>query len=262
MGDYQYLSCTTEKQVRVIKMNRPEVFNSLNKDAKAEIVAAIKEANQEAGIRCIILTGEGKAFSAGQDLNDRTVQANERPVDLGHTLKTEWNPLVNAIRNSKKIVIAAINGVAAGAGLSVAMAADLITAHPKAKFISGFSKLGLAPDAGSSFIFERALGYRRSLEFFLFNEALMAEDMKGHGLVNHVGEDYMDQALEWAHQISAMAPHSVGYIKCNLKDAMDSSYLQSMENETKAQKFLGNSMDYKEGLTAFFEKRPPQFQGH
>ncbi|MBT7608994.1 MAG: hypothetical protein HN576_04520 [Bacteriovoracaceae bacterium] len=262
MSDFEYLKLTTDKQVRLITINRPEVYNSLNKDAKAEIVNAIKEANNEAGIRCIILTGSGKAFSAGQDLNDRNVQATQRAVDLGNTLKTEWNPLVNAIRNSEKVVIAAINGVAAGAGLSVAMAADMITCHPKAKFISGFSKLGLTPDAGSSFIFERALGYKKSLEFFLFNEPLQGAQMEEYGLVNYVNENYLEKAFEWAHNISEMAPHSVNYIKSNLRDAMDSSYAESMENETKAQKFLGNSMDYKEGLSAFFDKRPPQFQGH
>ena len=262
MSEYQYLELTTDKQVRLITINRPEVYNSLNRAAKAEIVKAINEANQEAGIRCVILTGSGKAFSAGQDLNDRTVQATERAVDLGITLKKEWNPLINSIRNSKKVVIAAINGVAAGAGLSVAMAADLITCHPKAKFISGFSKLGLTPDAGSSFIFERALGYKKSLEFFLFNEPMTGISMEEYGLVNYVNEDFQEKALEWAHNISEMAPHSVHYIKSNLRDAMDSSYQESMENETKAQKFLGNSMDYKEGLSAFFDKRPPQFQGH
>ncbi len=261
MSPFQYLEIQNEKEVRIITINRPEVFNSLNKGAKSEIMKAIKMANADISVSCLILTGKGKAFSAGQDLNDRNVRANERTVDLGKTLKTEWNPLIKSIRDSKKIIIGAINGVAAGAGLSVAMASDLITCHPKAKFLSGFSKLGLTPDAGSSFIFERALGYKKSLEFFLFNRPLSGAIMEEYGLVNHVGEDYLEKAKSWAKEISAMAPHSVSYIKENLKDAMDGTYIESMENETKAQKFLGNSMDYQEGLSAFFEKRSPQFQG-
>ena len=159
---------TIDENIGLIKINRPEVYNALTKDAKLEMIKAIRDYNKDPEIRAILLSSEGKAFCTGQDLNDRTIQGKEKSVDLGKTLETEWNPLVNAIRNSKVPVIAAINGVVAGAGLSVALACDLLTSAPKVKFISGFSKLGLAPDAGSSYIFTRAIGYQRTLEFFYF----------------------------------------------------------------------------------------------
>jgi 2-(1,2-epoxy-1,2-dihydrophenyl)acetyl-CoA isomerase len=261
MSEWNDLIYTKTDTVVTITINRPKVYNALTRDAKLEIIKAIREANRDDSIKAIILTGEGKAFSSGQDLNDRTINAGDAAVDLGHTLETEWNPLVNAIRDSKKIVIGAINGVAAGAGLSVALACDLITSKPGVKFVSGFSALGLAPDAGSTFTFLKAFGYQKTLEFFLFNNPLYSEDLHTAGMINYIGEDYMDKSLNWANQISGMAPLSLELIKKNLKLAMDSTFAESMENETSSQRFLGNSADYQEGLKAFFEKRKPEFKG-
>ncbi|MCO4794229.1 MAG: enoyl-CoA hydratase/isomerase family protein [Bacteriovoracaceae bacterium] len=257
-NDLKYL---VDKNTAIITINRPQVYNALTRDAKLEIIQAIRTANRDENIKAIILTGEGKAFSSGQDLNDRTVQAGENSVDLGHTLETEWNPLVNAIRDSKKIVIGAVNGVAAGAGLSVALACDLITSKPNVKFVSGFTAIGLAPDAGSTFTFLNALGYQKTLEFFLFNTPLFSEDLNTAGMINYVGDDYLEKAKEWSTSISSMAPLSLELIKKNLKLAMDSSYSESMTNETSTQRFLGNSKDYQEGLKSFFEKRKPEFKG-
>lgn len=261
MSEWNDLIYNQSESIATISINRPKVYNALTRDAKLEIIKAIRTANKDDSVRAIILTGEGKAFSSGQDLNDRTVQGGEVAVDLGHTLETEWNPLVNAIRDSKKLVIGAINGVAAGAGLSVALACDLITSRPGVKFVSGFSALGLAPDAGSTFTFLKAFGYQKTLEFFLFNNPLFSEDLEKAGMINHIGDDYLEKANEWANQISGMAPLSLELIKKNLKNAMDSTFAESMENETSAQRFLGNSSDYQEGLKAFFEKRKPEFKG-
>jgi 2-(1,2-epoxy-1,2-dihydrophenyl)acetyl-CoA isomerase len=262
MADFEFIKFTTEGATAVITINRPKVYNALNGVAKEEIRSAISEANKNPGIRSIILTGEGKAFCTGQDLNDRNVKSEAgKAVDLGNTLLTEWIPLVNSISKSKKIVVTAINGVVAGAGLSVAMASDLIISGPKIKFISGFSKLGLAPDAGSSFVFSRALGLKKALEFFLFNEPLSSEEMKEKGLINEIDADPLKYALEFAEKINKMAPLSVEMIKSNLQYALETSSKESMENETYSQRLLGNTQDYQEGLKAFFEKRAPLFQG-
>lgn len=261
MSEWNDLRYQQNENVVTITINRPKVYNALTREAKLEIIKAIKTANKDDTVKAIILTGEGKAFSSGQDLNDRTVQAGEVAVDLGHTLETEWNPLVNSIRESKKIVIGAINGVAAGAGLSVALACDLITSRPGVKFVSGFSALGLAPDAGSTFTFLKAFGYQKTLEFFLFNNPLFSEDLEKAGMINYIGDDYMEQASTWANQIAGMAPLSLELMKKNLKLAMDSTFAESMQNETDTQRFLGNSSDYQEGLKAFFEKRKPEFKG-
>lgn len=259
---FKFLNYKEENATAIISMNRTEVYNALNAEAKMEIVQAIREANKTPTIRSIILTGEGKAFCTGQDLNDRSVQASNGGVDLGNTLQTEWNPLVNAIRDSKKIVIAAVNGVCAGAGISVAIACDLIVSRPGVKFMGAFSKLGLAPDAGSTYIFSRALGYQKTMEFFLMGNALTSEELLAAGLINQIGEDAQKSALVYAEAINKLSPLSCEMIKKNIKASLDSTFSESMERETYAQRFLGNSADYKEGLDAFLSKREPNFTGN
>ena len=262
MSQFKFIKYVEDNRTATITINRPELYNALNAEAKMEIVQGIREANKNSQIFSIVLTGEGKAFCTGQDLNDRSVQASAGGVDLGHTLQTEWNPLVKAIRDSKKIVIAAINGVCAGAGISVAIACDLIVSKPGVKFVGAFSKLGLAPDAGSTYIFSRALGYQKTMEFFLMGESLSSEELHKTGVINCVSEDYLTKALEFAAAINKLSPLSTEMIKRNIKSSLDATYDESIERETYVQRFLGNSADYKEGLSAFLEKRQPQFTGN
>ena len=262
MSQFKFIKYAEENRTATITMNRPELYNALNAEAKVEIVQAIREANKNNQVHSIILTGEGKAFCTGQDLNDRSVQVDNATIDLGHTLQTEWNPLVTAIRDSKKIVLAVVNGVCAGAGISVAIACDLIVSKPAVKFVGAFSKLGLAPDAGSTYIFSRALGYQKTMEFFLMGEALTSEELHTAGLINAISEDPMAKAQEYAMTINGLSPLSTEMIKKNIKTALDSNYNESLERETYAQRFLGNSADYKEGLTAFLQKRKPNFTGN
>ena len=262
MSQFKFIKYAEENRTATITMNRPELYNALNAEAKMEIVQAIREANKSPNVHSIVLTGEGKAFCTGQDLNDRSVQANNVGVDLGHTLQTEWNPLVTAIRDSKKIVIAAVNGVCAGAGISVAIACDMIVAKPAVKFVGAFSKLGLAPDAGSTYVFSRALGYQKTMEFFLMGEALTSDELHAARLINALSDDVIGKAQEYAQSINKLSPLSTEMIKKNIKASLDSNYNDSMERETHVQRFLGNSTDYKEGLSAFLEKRQPNFKGH
>lgn len=249
-----------EDSICTITINRPSVYNALLRENKLQLITELKKANRDESIRAIILTGEGKAFSTGQDLNDRTVSGGPS-VDLGYTLETEWNPLVQSIRECNKIVIGAINGVVAGAGISVALACDFLYAKPEIKFVSGFSKIGLCPDAGSSYIFSRALGYQKALEFFITNNPLMSEELQEAGLINYVGADFLDKAREMAKSLATMAPLSVEAIKKNLQYALDHNFKESMQRETYTQRHLGNSQDYQEGLKAFFEKRSANFKG-
>lgn len=261
MSSFEFIQYELNKKTAVIKINRPEVFNAMNVKTKKEIIEAIKIANKDQQVRSIILTGNGKAFSAGQDLNDRTIQANHGPVDLGITLKTEWNPLIDAIRSSKKLIIGAINGVSAGAGLSVALACDIKVAKPKLKFVSGFAQLGLAPDAGTSYILSKHLGYSRALTFSLLGEPLFTEDMFHFGLINYIDENEFNKALELSEKINELAPHSVEMIKKNMQFAFESTMNSTIEKETATQRFLGWTKDYQEGVNAFLEKRKPQFKG-
>lgn len=257
---FEHIKFEEKDATALITINRPQVYNALTKAAKLEIVKAIRQVNKAPGLRSIVLAAEGKAFCTGQDLNDRTVQSNEgEKPDLGVTLETEWNPLVNAIRSSRVPVIAAVQGVVAGAGVSVALACDLIICAPKVKFVSGFTRLGLTPDAGSSYILGRALGPQKALEFFLLGEPLMAEDLQKVGLINSLTDSPLELALAWASKINSLSPKSTTLVKRNLQNALESTYDKSMNNETASQRYLGNSEEYQEGLKAFFEKREPRF---
>ena len=180
-------------------------------------------------------------------------------VDLGQVLEEEWNPLVTGIRGSGKIVVAAVGGTVAGAGLSVLAACDLVVAAPGVKFISGFSKLGLAPDAGSSSAFVKTLGHRKTLEFFLLGVPLTSEELLQSGFLNAVEEDPLGVARKMASAINDLSLESTALIKKNLQRALDVGYGESLENETRVQRYLGRSQDYREGLRAFFEKRKPVF---
>lgn len=248
--------------VSVITINRPDVYNALNRQSKMELIDALEKAALEESIKAVVLTANGKAFCSGQDLNDRANQDEDAPKkDLGETLKTEWNPLVEAIRNCPKIVVAAINGVTAGAGISVAMACDLVIAPEKTRFVSGFTKLGLVPDAGSTHTFTNALGPKKAMEFFLFNQPLMSEELQCAGLINAIDSNPIELAQKWCGQIANMAPLSIAHLKKNIQKASHMSFADSMLNETNSQCYLGQTEDFNEGVLSFFEKRTPVFKG-
>ncbi len=245
----------------VVTINRPQVYNALNVQGKLDIISAIREANKDASVRSIILAAEGKAFCSGQDLNDRTVDASKGPVDIGVTIETEWNPLIEAIRTSDKLVIGAIQGVCAGAGLSVALACDLKIAAPGVRFISGFSQIGLAPDAGMSFMLVRQMGYTKALEFALLGKPLLSEQMLEYNFISKIAENPLQEAMNLAQEINNLAPLSVKMVKKNLQYANEKELGEVLSREKYVQRMLGFSQDYKEGVSAFLEKRKPNFKG-
>jgi 2-(1,2-epoxy-1,2-dihydrophenyl)acetyl-CoA isomerase len=258
---YENIKYEIKNQTAIITINRPQVFNALNKEAKFEIINAINESNQNLNVRSIILSAEGKAFSSGQDLNDRNISPDHGPIDLGNTLETEWIPLINSIINSEKLVIAAINGVCAGAGLSVALACDLKVTAPGVRFITGFTQIALTPDAGLSYMLVRQMGYARALEFCITGKPLSSEQMLELGLVNYVTDQYLEKAQELALLVNTLAPISVKSVKKNLQFALDREIKDVLENEKQTQRMLGFTQDYKEGVKAFLEKRKPNFTG-
>lgn len=261
MKTFETVKYEIQNGTAVITINRPQVYNALNVQGKLDIIAAIREANKDQAVRSIILAAEGKAFCSGQDLNDRTVDATKGPVDIGHTIETEWNPLITAIRTSEKLVIGAIQGVCAGAGLSIALSCDLKIAAPGVRFISGFSQIGLAPDAGMSFILARQMGYSKALEYALLGKPLLSEDMLKYDFINQVAENPLEAALVLSHDINQLAPLSVKMVKKNFQFAAEKTMDEVLLREKYAQRYLGFSEDYKEGVGAFLEKRKPNFKG-
>ncbi|WP_408099203.1 enoyl-CoA hydratase/isomerase family protein [Peredibacter sp. HCB2-198] len=261
MKTFETIKYEVNNGTAIITINRPQVYNALNVQGKLDIISGIKEANKDATVRSIILTAEGKAFCSGQDLNDRTVDASKGPVDIGHTIETEWNPLIEAIRTSDKLVIGAIQGVCAGAGLSVALACDMKIAAPGVRFISGFSQIGLAPDAGMSFMLVRQMGYTKALEFALLGKPLLSEAMLEYNFINSIAENPLQDAVKLATEINNLAPLSVKMVKKNLQYANEKELGDVLSREKYVQRMLGFSQDYKEGVAAFLEKRKPQFKG-
>lgn len=261
MKTFETIKFEIKNMTAIITLNRPLVYNALNIQGKLEIISAIREANKDVSVRSIVLAAEGKAFCSGQDLNDRSVDASQSPVDIGHTIETEWNPLIDAIKSSDKLVIAAIQGVCAGAGLSVALACDMKIAAPGVRFISGFSQIGLAPDAGMSFMLVRQMGYTKALEFALLGKPLLSEQMLEYNFISSIAENPLDEAVKLAGEINNLAPLSVKMVKKNFQFANEKELGEVLNREKYVQRFLGFSEDYKEGVTAFLGKRKPQFKG-
>jgi 2-(1,2-epoxy-1,2-dihydrophenyl)acetyl-CoA isomerase len=258
MSENNHIVTEVREHTGIIKINRPDVYNALNGDNKWAIAKAIREFNKDNNVSAIILTGEGKAFSTGQDLNDR--QAADESNNLGDTLQTEWNPLVKSIRDSRKPVIAAVNGVTAGAGIAVAISCDFVVCKPNTRFVGGFGKLALCLDAGSTFYLTRYLGEKKTFEFYMTNNPIMSEELHAAGLINHLSEEPLDKALEMAGQLHGCDPVALEVVKTNIQNALEVGYSDSLENETVGQRLLGDQGSYREGIKAFFEKRAPNFR--
>ncbi|MCJ8318110.1 MAG: 2-(1,2-epoxy-1,2-dihydrophenyl)acetyl-CoA isomerase PaaG [Colwellia sp.] len=253
--------------VAKLTLNRPDKMNSFNVQMHEEIRVALDDIASDGISRCLLLTGNGRGFCAGQDLSDRAVSADDdsqanRP-DLGLSVEKYYNPLIRRLTGLKIPVICALNGVAAGAGASIAMACDIVIAAKSASFILSFCKVGLVPDSGSSWHFTRALGLPRAKALALLGNKLSAEKAEQWGLIYQVVENEVlaEESMTLATHLATQPTEALGNIKRLLNTSFDHSLHDQLERERETMQHLGKSDDYKEGVAAFMEKRPAKFIG-
>jgi 2-(1,2-epoxy-1,2-dihydrophenyl)acetyl-CoA isomerase len=242
-----------------ITLNRPDRLNSFTAAMHQEMRDALDSLGDA---RVIILTGAGRGFCAGQDLNDRAVAPGE-PVDLGTTVEVSWNPLIRRLADLPQPVIARVNGVAAGAGANIALACDLVVAGKSAKFIQSFSALGLIPDSGGSWHLPRLVGQARALGLALTGEPLLAETAAEWGLIwKAVDDDALDAEVDaLAAKLTALPPLGLAAIKQIIRSTWSRTLDEELTLQRDEMRRLGFTRDYREGVAAFLEKRPATFTG-
>ena len=247
-----------EGAVLTITLNRPDVLNAFNTEMHKALAAALKEARSP-DVRAVVVTGAGRGFCVGQDLTE----FREASGDIGTRLRGTYHPNVLAIRALEKPVIAAVNGAAAGAGMSFACACDLRIAADSASFVPAFINIGLVPDSGGSYFVTRILGPARAFEWLASGRKLTATDAHAWGLVSEVvgGDALAARAAEVAAQLAALPTRAIGMTKRLIDHALNATLEQQLEREAELQSAATQTDDFREGVAAFLEKRPPQFQG-
>ncbi|WJV41612.1 2-(1,2-epoxy-1,2-dihydrophenyl)acetyl-CoA isomerase PaaG [Raoultella terrigena] len=258
-----FILSTVEQGVMTITLNRPDRLNSFNDLMHQQLAESLTQAERDDSVRCLLITGAGRGFCAGQDLNDRNVDPSDPAPDLGLSVERFYNPLVRRLAALPKPVIAAVNGVAAGAGATLALGCDMVLAARSASFVMAFSRLGLVPDCGGSWFLPRVAGRARAMGLALLGEKLSAEQAAQWGMIWQLVEDaeLADTSLQLARHLAAQPTFGLGLIKQALLAAETNGLDAQLDLERDYQRMAGRSADYREGVSAFLAKRPPQFSG-
>jgi 2-(1,2-epoxy-1,2-dihydrophenyl)acetyl-CoA isomerase len=260
MSTFTFLSYEVAGGVARITLNRPEVYNALNDEITYELQDALKAAAKDEAVRVVVLTGAGKAFCSGQDLR---AASGDQKRSFKQSLDKRYNPIIRAMRNLPKPIIGRLNGVAAGAGCSLALACDIIVASEEASLIEVFINIGLVPDSGSSYFLPRLTGMANAFEWCTMGTRISAADALRHGLVNKVvAAAQLDEAVKVYTDYYATAPtRAIGLIKKMLQKSSHATLEDMLEYEAYCQEIAGSTADYHEGVKAFLEKRKPSFTG-
>ncbi len=249
-----------ENAVGRITFNRPQVFNSMHHAMRMEILEALDICEKDPAIRAVYITGTGKAFCAGEDLQEVT---DPNGPSLAEIISTGYNPMVLKIRNLEKPVVAAVNGVAAGAGANIALACDITVATASASFTQAFSKIGLIPDSGGTWTLPRLVGFQRATALMMLSDKISAADAAAMGMIWKVlpDESFEADSLKMAETLAQMPTRGLALTKQALNQSFSNNFEAQSVLEDKLQTMAGNTHDYKEGVAAFLEKRKPTFQG-
>ena len=259
---FQTIFFELKDNIARLTLNRPDKLNSFTEAMHLEVREALSQV-KESKARVLLITGAGRAFCAGQDLADRQTKPGEDLVDLGDSIEKYYAPLVRTLRSLPLPVVAAVNGVAAGAGVSLALACDLVIATKSASFIQSFAKLGLIPDTGGTFFLPRLVGTARALGLALLGERLSAEEAAAWGLIWRCVEDeaFKNTIEELVNNLAIAPTKGLAYTKAAINSSIGLLLDQQLDLERDYMRELGRSNDFREGVTAFLEKRAPKFTG-